>query len=217
MVMVDNYIFGSHSWLFGNWWVNEVEDDKTEMARKYMKIIPDGGALLKGWDIMQPQDVAHTSFEKPWETRPSKEDSFWEQLQLQLQNRKNREIEGAVGSKLFQHHHLAVCERVPKSSYHLCHLNHRYSKLVLWASSRQPGAGHGDGQAHLLLHPFCNPKWPNIPWGCETTSDRRDLCARVWSAKLLHIKARTKLEDLLGEVDYFAYSIEWQKKKVRWR
>ena len=114
MVMVDNYIFGSHSWLFGNWWVNEVEDDKTEMARKYMKIIPDGGALLKGWDIMQPQDVAHTSFEKPWETRPSKEDSFWEQLQLQ--NRKNREIEGAVGSKLCLHHQLAVCEGVPKTS-----------------------------------------------------------------------------------------------------
>ena len=106
------------------------------------------------------------------------------------------------------HHHLAVCERVPKTSYHPSHLNHRYSKLVLWASSRQPGAGHGDGQAHLLLHPFCNPKWPNIPWGCETTSDRRDLCARVCRAKLLHIKARIKLKDLLGEVVYFVYSIE---------
>ena len=31
------------------------------------------------------------------------------------------------------------------------------------------------------------------------------------------MKARIKLKDLLGEVVYFVYSIEWQKKKVRWR
>ena len=49
----------------------------------------------------------------------------------------------------------------------------------------------------------------------ETSSDRPDNCACVCRAKLLHIKARIKLKDLLGEVVYFVYSIEWQKKKVR--
>lgn len=72
------------------------------------------------------------------------------------------------------------------------------------------------GKPTFFLTLTCNPKWDDIVTSLEpgeTGFDRPDICARVFRAKLKSMMDHLKKGKLLGEVVYFVYTIEWQKRK----
>ena len=72
------------------------------------------------------------------------------------------------------------------------------------------------GKPTLFLTLTANPKWEEILLSIEpgeTGFDRPDICARVFKAKLKGMMDKLIKERLLGEIVYFVYTIEWQKRK----
>ena len=60
----------------------------------------------------------------------------------------------------------------------------------------------------------CNPMWPEIQDSLEdgeVAFDRPDLCARVFRAKLTVLMDMLVKGNLLGDITYYIYTIEWQK------
>ena len=72
------------------------------------------------------------------------------------------------------------------------------------------------GKPTAFLTLTANPKWPEITSSLEpgeSPFDRPDIVARVFRAKLRGMMDRLTKGKLLGEVTYFVYTIEWQKRK----
>ena len=72
------------------------------------------------------------------------------------------------------------------------------------------------GKPTLFITQTCNPLWKEITDSLEageTWHDRPDLCARVFKAKLEMMMSLLLKDRVLGEVVYYVYTIEWQKRK----
>jgi Helitron helicase-like domain at N-terminus len=60
----------------------------------------------------------------------------------------------------------------------------------------------------------CNGNWPEIKKHLkgQAYSDRPDLCDRVFKMKLSELLSELRSGSLFGEVDYYMYVIEFQKR-----
>ncbi|XP_008184146.1 uncharacterized protein LOC103309715 [Acyrthosiphon pisum] len=71
------------------------------------------------------------------------------------------------------------------------------------------------GKPDLFITFTCNPRWPeivdNIPYWLNAT-DRPDLVARVFHAKLKELMRDITVNKVFGNVDAYVYTIEFQKR-----
>ena len=71
------------------------------------------------------------------------------------------------------------------------------------------------GKPDLFITFTCNPKWPKVKNELlinQKSSDRLDLCARVFNLKLKTLLDDIVKKSILGKVVAYVYSIEFQKR-----
>ena len=72
------------------------------------------------------------------------------------------------------------------------------------------------GKPTLFITVTCNPMWMEITQSLELGErwhDRPDIVARVFKAKLDQMMELITKKNVFGEVTYYVYTIEWQKRK----